>query len=563
MLAAWDAQRNRAVPLWGIQGESFCEEKPSLLLSPDERFIWWLRGDCIFVGQLGSREAVLLTDANAVGLSRPRGVWFDAARKLAWIGTPRGIVCCDYSGQIKWVIRRESCPIVNYVNSFVFAPDGGEVWCLTTDGWGGFPKPAVVFQPKVRKVREVPDTGGWSAARAVLFSPEGKRAWLSSPDGEKGETFREKRQGGQVWGPVQAKMPESVGEIDQMWLNSTGDELWASEGEGLLRIKLRSGEVSHYLGASGRHEEGVKYFSLAGTGVRDLTFTPDRKYAFCSLHDGVTLIGLASGESACLPGGKNEVNLSQEKVIDSPDSKTIWCISYTDGLWAFDVARKAWALKLDKDKGVPLNSFRTLEISPDGNYVWVRGLTGVAIYSVKTAKWSAFMGEDWQGQDETNYPPLCVDTHAGRMLCGHAKGIALLSFDGKSCDIVKLPGITAEMQVTQIVPVPATTGFLCATSASGHAGIYRLDVENQTLRKIKDLPAAPVTALAIAPDGYAWAAVPGDIVCFDPATGVERQVKPANGVLILPPRKPAGASDKVSACPDSDETEEVAPLPKK
>jgi hypothetical protein len=76
-----------------------------------------------------------------------------------------------------------------------------------------------------------------------------------------------------------------------------------------------------------------------------------------------------------------------------------------------------------------------------------------------------------------------------------------------------------------------------------------LNVHEKKLQKIKELLSSSVTALAISPDNYAWAAMPGDIICFDPATGADHDIKPVPSISVLPPTKPAGPSDKVFACP--------------
>lgn len=523
-LAVWDAGTDRWTSLWDVEDKRVSVRQESLCLAPDERFVWWRRDDDIVVSDTVSKRAVVLTDANVAGLSEARSVCFDPAHELALITTRRGIVGCDYSGHVKFVVRPDPCPIVNWVEQFVFAPDGSEVWCLTIDNpHYGSPRPAIVFQPGRRSVCEVPNAGSRSGVLAVAFSPDSKRSWYSTRENGSEASVRERQQGG---GERDAIGTET-GRLDEAWairVSPKGDELWlCTGGTGVLRVKLDSNAVSQYVESDFRQVVRQR-LPAAWDYADDVVFTPDQKYAFCSWFKGVALIDLISGTTTCSPVGSGDVNVN--KIVMAPDGRTVWCILNNSRLWAFDIAKKDWALKLDANNGLPMTIFTGLKVVPDGNYVWLGGLGGVAVYSVAANKWKAFQGDEWKGGEGFGGQPLYIDAKGGRVVCGHKKGIALLTIDGQSGEVVRAPGATQGLTVSQIVPIPGSCECLCAISSSERSNIYRLNIAQKTLRLLRTMPSDPVTALAIAPDGYAWAAMPGEIISFDPATGRERDIKP-------------------------------------
>ena len=418
---------------------------------------------------------------------------------------------------------------IRRVERFVFAPGGEEVRCLTKDK-SGFETPAAVLHVAERRWEQMPDArqgDKYCKLFDVAFSPDGKTVWMSAYEGNPGKpVLRQRITGSQKWKTFSAAMPTGYNQIEKFYPTPKGDELWLTDsGCGVLRVKLASGKVSQYVQSDFRECEGVEHGTLVEDYVQDLVFTPDGKTAFCAAtgggNSGITRIDLVSGVSQNFPV-KNSSGI--EKLVLATDNQAVWCIFNNSALWAFDIQSQRWTHKCSTRRKMPLEVFRSLVTSRDGQFVWIANEGGLGLYSLSREHWKAFVGQEWL--NETASPPLCLVADGKTVLCGHDRGVALMAVDGSSCEVL-LPESGAEScTVHQIVAIPKTDDFVCAISYPGVDALYRLDVQNRRLRKLKDLPAHPSTALAFAPDGHLWGALPGHIFCVDVTTGAEQGFPP-------------------------------------
>jgi len=323
IVAAYDVTRRKWTELWK-KDSSYYEGAQRFFLSPDERYVWRVHSEGVFVGNLKTNGFVKLTDKDSPGLGSLQVVQFHTTAKRALVGTPRGVVICDYSGKVKTSINRSSCPLTNKVVRFVFAPDGGEIWCIQETP-RGFTQSAVVLYPDNKRWEEVPEpkTRGWFYD--VIFSKDGKTTWLSvSRNSQEGRGMLERTRDDRRWAPIRIPMPENYTRIARFWLSPKGDELWLEPGSGLLRVKLATKDLSQYAKSDFRGKKVQKHFPLIAEYVRDLVFTSDGRYAVCSASsgktNGITLIDLKSGKSQDFQT-KDEVT----KMSVSADQNRITC----------------------------------------------------------------------------------------------------------------------------------------------------------------------------------------------------------------------------------------------
>lgn len=536
-VASYDVLNEKWTDLWHVSDESYGKGRHSLALSPDGRTLWLIGLGGIMVGEIASRKAFMLSDADEPGLTAGKFVRFDPSKRLALIATPQGVVCTDYDGKPRYALTRSAAPIVHRVSRFAFAPDGSEVWCLMVDE-GGFPMPPAVLLPRQNRWEVVPDprTSGWFFCMA--FSKDGKTVWLSRRQGDKEHPELVQRKPGNTrWKPFAARMPKEYSTIERLWVSPKGDELWmASGGSGLLRVKLASGEVTQYVKSDFRRHDVATHYTLAEDNVHDLVFAARGRIAVCSAggggNEGITRIDLETGKATNYP----VPNRSIEKLVRSPDDRTVWCIFNNSLLWAFDVQTACWSHKCSIEQGMPVDYIRTLVVSPDGAFVWVRGPDGVAAYSVRDKSWKSFLGDQW-GCDTLD-TPLRVTSDGKHVICGHRQGIAFLKIDGSDYSVLSPGAGIKECLISHIVPIPGTADFVCSVSHPRAGGLYYVDVGHRSLRKLKDMKDSAVSAMAIGPDGFLWGAVPGRIFCVNPQTGQDRtglialQLGPATTTLL-------------------------------
>ncbi|MCK4625891.1 MAG: hypothetical protein KAV00_11315 [Phycisphaerae bacterium] len=460
--AAYDIPNKKWRLLWKVKNESYGEGHQELMLSPDEKFLWWLSPVGLFVGNLETKKSVLLTDKDAAGLRRAGLVRFDGKRRLALIATSRGLVYTDYAGKVRGVLKRSSCPITYEVKRFVFAPDGSEVWCLMEDD-GGFSKSAAVLYPSEKRWEEIPDPRTERTIKDVTFSKDGKTIWLSvSRDEKEPLGLLERTKENPKWVPIRAKMPEYYGEIDRFYLTPSGEELWmGSWGSGLLRLKLASGKVSKYAKIDPKWGTTAD-FPLTGDYIRDLVFTADGKYAVCSAgggnENGISLIDLTSGKTTCYPT-KGET----KKLFVASDQKTVTCLSDNpDDPKVFDLEARRWVKK-------------------------------------PPAKNATTQRDKGQLPDEAEYEKM---------------------FDTLVKAVQKTGG-----KISCLVEVPRSDHLICALSHHKTGGIYLFDKKQRSLRKLMDVGSKQVGVMAVDPKGRVWAALPGSIVCINASTEEIRHFK--------------------------------------
>ena len=352
----------------------------------------------------------------------------------------------------------------------------------------------------------VPDPKTSGRFIGVAFSPDGKTVWASRwQRGEKEPKVVQRKPGSSGWEPLRAKIPGYPFPTEKLWLSPKGDELWmGSWGNGLLRAKLASGEVTQYVQSDYRRQDSLKHYTLAGDYVHDLVFASRGRIVVCSAgggrDEGITQIDLATGDAANYPTESPGV----EKLVVAPDDRTVWCIFNNSLLWAFDVQTRSWTHKCSAKQGMPLDYFRTLECSPDGAFVWLRGPGGAAVYCVRRKSWKGFVGEDWAcDADDT---PLCVTADGKHVVCGHRQGVALIKIDGSDYSVLSPGADATNCPVSHIVPIPRTGDYVCFVYHLTAGGLYYVDVGRRSLRKLKDPIASTVSAMAVGPDGLLWGA---------------------------------------------------------
>jgi hypothetical protein len=515
-VAEYDTRNGQWTDLWRVN-DAFpfrLEGRHSLTLSPDGRTLWLIGLGGVVVGELAGKKAVTLGDADQPGLTAAEFVRFDPLKKLALIGTPQGVVCTDYSGKPRFTLSRPAPPILHRVSQIAFAPDGSEVWCLMKDE-GGFDMPAAVLQPSRNRWEVVPDPKTSGRFSCVAFSPDGKAVWLSRLEDDEQKVVQRKP-GSSEWEPFAARMPEYS--IEKLWVSPKGDELWMeSGGRGLLRAKLASGEVTQYGGSP--DPDVTKLQGLVEDYVSDLVFASRGRIAVCSARGGgkagITQIDLETGLASHF---WTESDI--EKLVLSPDDRTVWCLFREPLLWAFDVQTRSWTHKCSEERGMPTMCPQTLECSPDGAFVWLRGAGGVAVYSVREKSWKGFVDKQWSS--DFDYAPLRITSDGRHVICGHRQGIAILEIDGGDYRVLSPSDGIQDCLVSHIVPAPRTRDYVCLVAHPQVGGLYYVDVGCHSLRKLKDMRNSMVSAMTVGPDGFLWGAVPGGVFCVNPATGEDR-----------------------------------------
>jgi len=477
---------------------------------------------------------VLLTDKQVPGLTHATMVRFDSAHKAALIATPRGVVVADYSGRLHFKLQRSACPVTANVRRFIMAPDGSEIWCVQDEG-GGHNRSAAVFRFRAGQWLEVPPAGSGREFKDVLFSPDGKRCWLSTYNRQSHRYELLQRSDTNLpWEPLHAKLPEYYGWAERFWLRPNGDELWVDSRPGLLRIKLASGAVSQYGSAENPREGIAERHDLVASYVNDLVFTPDGRYALCAAtgggEDGLSLIDLVSGKSRSFAEPRH-----LWKMELSADGNTAWCFVYDGRLWAFDVRKGNWSLKLNLPANTSFDTIDSLAVSADGKTIWARSKIEMIRYGVADEKWSKFEGENWWTHVH-DPAPLALSGEGNTVICGHKNGIALLSMDGKLERVLQGRSAETFYNLTNILAIPRSQDFLCVLTAGteryANAGeLYRLDFKAGELHRLVELT-GHVTAMAMGHDGLAWIALPGAVIRIHPETGQQEALPFARGARV-------------------------------
>ena len=535
-MAEFDVAGGEWTDLWYVNDESRRDRRHSLTLSPDGRTLWLIGLGRIMIGEPASRKAVILDDTDQPGLSAARFVRFDPSRKLALIATPQGVVGTDYDGKPKFALTRPAPPVLHRVSRFEFAPDGSEVWCLMEDE-GGFDMPPVVLHPRQNRWEAILDPRTSGYFYCMTFSNDGKIVWCSRKhEDEEHPELVQRKPGSSRWEPFAGRMPEHWFGVSQLRTSPKGDELWMlNDGDGLLRAKLANGDVTQYVKSHFRRAGGTKCYTLVGDYAHDLAFTSRGRIAVCSAgggsEDGITRIDLDTGKATSFRTRECCI----EKLVASPDERTVWCIFNNSLLWAFDVQTSSWTHKCSTQKGMPLRFIKTLACSPDGEFVWLRGNEGAAVYSVRDKTWKGFVGGKWIAGNDT--ASLWVTPDGKHVVCGHGRGIALIEIDGSDYTVLSPDADIKYYHVSHLVPVPGTDDYVCSISHPREGGLYYADMGRRRLRKVKDMKDSTVTAMAIGPDGFLWGAVPGSIFCVNPQTGEDRA-----GLTALEFGEPAFAS---------------------
>jgi len=294
-------------------------------------------------------------------------------------------------------------------------------------------------------------------------------------------------------------------------------------GDGLLRAKLASKETTYY-GEQRSRAIGPsveKDHALTGDFVSDLVFAKRGRCVVCSAggggKSGIAQIDLDTGKSSSY-----RTPSTVQKLVASPDDRTVWCLfnNYDSLLWAFDVQAHSWTHKCSTKEGMLHYFVETLECSPDGAFVWLRGTQGVAVYSVREKSWKGFVGEQWSS--DIDCASLCVTSDGKYVVCGHRQGIALIKIDGGDYTVLSPGTDIKNCLVSHIVPIPRTSDYVCSVSHPEVGGLYHVDIGHRSLRKLKNMRNSTVTAMAIGPDGFLWGAVPGGVFCVNPQTGQDR-----------------------------------------
>jgi hypothetical protein len=342
-IASFDIAGDRWTNIWKQKDESYGEGRQELLLTPDEKYLWLVTSREIDVVDVQTKDSAQLTDRVAPGLSRPELVQFDPAGKVALVGTPRGVVMCDYAGKVLARTGRTACPIAEKVARFVFSPDCGEVWCIQQDN-GGWQSTAAVLYPKLKTWEEVPDPRMERRINDVAFSLDGNTTWLSITPDANSRGLLERTRADRQWKPARLPMWEHYSEIKRLWLSPNGQELWLNEdyGCGLFRIKLAGKQVSQYVKSDVRQEKVEKHHALFGDVVKDLIFTPDSRYAVCSASDsgkdGLTLIDLKTGEPESFP-----IDGDVDSIFLSVYFRTVVCnVQGHSEFMYFDIETRKW-----------------------------------------------------------------------------------------------------------------------------------------------------------------------------------------------------------------------------
>lgn len=341
-IATFDIAGDRWTNIWKQKDESYGEGRQELLLTPDEKHLWLVTSQEIVVVDVQTKDSARLGDKEAPGLSRPELVRFDPAGKVALVGTPRGVVMCDYAGRILARTSRTSCPISENVARFVFSPDCSEVWCIQEDN-GGSQSAAAVLYPKQKRWEEVPDPRMEKRINDVEFSQDGNTTWLSITPDANSPGLLERTRADRQWKPTSLPMPEYYSEIKRLWLSPNGRELWLyDDGCGLLRIKLAGKQVSQYVKSDFRQRKVEKHHALFGDYVKDLIFTPDSRYAVCSASDGgkdgLTLIDLKTGQPESFP-----IDGYVDGIFLSVDFRTVVCnVQGHSEFMYFDIETRKW-----------------------------------------------------------------------------------------------------------------------------------------------------------------------------------------------------------------------------
>ena len=507
-VAAYTISTGKWADLWHVDENASCEVRPSMTLSPDGKALWLIGRGGVVVGQPTDREVTDLDDTVQPGLSAAKFVRFDPRKRLALIGTPQGVVCTDYNGNARFVLSRAAPPIHHEVTRFVIAPDDSEVWCAMRDQQG-YDVPAAVLFPRKNRWELVPDPGTSAGFHDVAFSPDGKTVWLSrSNSNDDLPSVVQKKPGESQWEPLRAKMSTDYCTVKRLWATPRGDELWlGTDGSGLFRVKLVSGVVQCFGGVSRLDRTLGEVNTWMGDYIRDLAFTPDGKLAVCSAggssKESLAVIDLGNDTAAAYA----TEDFFDAKLVAAPDNRTVWCHVNGRLLCAFDLQTRTWTHRFSGEKSMPLSCFRALQCSPDGKFLWLRGWQGAAVYCLAKRSWQAFVGEQWQTSAD-DPPPLCITADGKHALCGHREGLAMITIDGSSHELLSLGAGVKDCNVTGLVALRDSDDFVCSVSHPQAGGIYYVDTKHRKLRKVKELKDSTVSALAIGPDGFLWAQFP-------------------------------------------------------
>ena len=521
-VAAFDIETRTWRPLWNVHKESHEEADDPLMLSPDGKMLWQTGPWGVAVGDPERHTARVLNDDVVMGLSEAKFVRFDEGQKLAIIATPRGVAVTNYHGMPQVTLTNPSPHVQHKVVDIRFSPDGNEVWCLTEDS-SGSSMPAHVYFSKTRKWQMVPESESKGYFFDVAFSKDGQTVWLSCRRWDVNKPLLLQRVSGTTqWKPLDVKMPEWFDNVEKFHLSPDGKELWMTTfGDGVFRANLADCKVTHYREEHYHHYDYVTEKPLVGDYVKDLAFVRKGTMVLCAAggggEEGLSLIDRKTNSVTNLPLGRIS---SIEEFRVEPDDRTVKCIFNNGCSRKFDTKEKKWLGK---------------------------GPVGVDE--------EGMLGGYFHEPD-----PLLIE--GNRVLKSTPHGIAKVDSNGKEVDLFSpAPGETG-FEAPYILPIPGSKEYLCGISQNGETGIYRLNVTSRELRLLAKYP-GDATCLKIAPDGRAWAGLPGRIVCLDMVTREEIPLWP-EGEKRLPTvaavkRPPDSAFGEITIAPR--QVEEIHILP--
>ena len=453
-------------------------------------------------------------------------------RSVPTLGNERGDLYGDTFGKH----TGERPHIRNWVMRIEFSPHSREVWCLA--GYSGVRRGkdrgrAIIFSRDSGTWENVPEPDGASVFHDVAFSDDGT-TWISmSSDDDRALRILERRRPAKEWKAFSVAMPRYYSVVERLWQTPNGRELWLYASDcGLIRVERSHDAVSQYVHSEVRRFDGIPHFPLIDDYVEDLVFTLDSGTAICAASgggpNGITTIDLSSGKS------KNyrvpdSVTIPIERLILSPDNRTVWCIGNYSYLWAFDIEAESWTHEcvITRDE-MPTPYFDSLALSHDGEYVWIANNSGVACYSVAERQWIMLSDEEWYQAcifEEVSRSVIEISPDSRWVITGHARGVAIHEIDGSEYTVIETPGLksTSRSCCSHILRIPGSDDFVVALEYDGGGGIYVFDGRTRRLHKRFALN-QPITTMAFSDPESLWVAVVGTIYELDLATcSIERE----------------------------------------
>ena len=417
----------------------------------------------------------------------------------------------------------QNFPSRECVTRFAFSPDGSETWCLAGSFLvrrGEERGRALVFHQKANTWENIPAVEDPAVFHDVAFSPDGETTWIAmSSDSDRSLRVRERNSGNTDWKPFSIRMPCDYSVVENFWLSPDTHELWMYTSDcGLVRADLSRKAVTQYVQSDVRQFANIPHFSLVEDYVQDLVFALDSTVAICAAsgggEQGITKIELRTGNSKDFPV-KDTTDI--ERLVVSPDGKSVWCIFNNSDLRCFDIQSETWSHKCSSMDGMPLETIDTAVCSQNGKYLWISGSGGIAVYSIENKNWIGFTSDEWQSGfviSEITQVPLAITSDGKSAICGNTSGLGLFDIDGRQVSVIRPTKPSKGLQCSKILPIPRSPDFLCAMEGESGGGIYLLDARRRTLECVFAMK-SPVTAMAFSPSNTVWIAAPGLVIETD------------------------------------------------